>query len=115
VASFPRIPAPEREFHFAKKELGREWRFDFAWRCWKVAVEIEGVTYPGDQLGRHQSATGFVADCEKYNAATMLGWRVLRLVPAVIQKPNPGPPLGEGRPTGVYQVQELLKDQGMLP
>jgi hypothetical protein len=27
---------------------------------------------------RHTSVTGFTNDCEKYNAAQLLGWKVLR-------------------------------------
>ena len=40
-----------------------------------LAVEVEGGAYRG---GRHTSVTGFKADISKYNAATMLGWRLLR-------------------------------------
>lgn len=31
--------------------------------------------------GRHTRAMGFIADCEKYNAAGAAGWIVLRFVP----------------------------------
>lgn len=47
------------------------YRFDFSWPPLKLAVEVEG-------RGRHQSYKGFEADCQKYNAALELGWRVLR-------------------------------------
>jgi len=40
-----------------------------------VAVEVEGGTWSG---GRHTTGVGFRNDCEKYNAATALGWRVYR-------------------------------------
>ena len=33
---------------------------------------------------RHQRIGGYQADCEKYNWATMLGWRVIRLTSAMI-------------------------------
>lgn len=49
----------------------RKWRFDFSFPAVKLAVEIEG-------RGRHQTVTGFRADCDKYNTALILGWRVLR-------------------------------------
>lgn len=62
----------EREFVFHPV---RRWRFDFAWPKAKVAVEVEGLTYDG---GRHQTIQGFEGDCQKYNAAVVLGWRVLR-------------------------------------
>lgn len=67
------IPHPEREYKFAP---GRKWRFDFAWPEQKVAVEIEGGIW---SHGRHVRGSGFSADCEKYNAAASLGWRVLRV------------------------------------
>lgn len=59
---------PEREHRFDAERL---WRFDFAWPDYKIAVEIEGQ-------GRHQTVDGQRKDCEKYNRATVLGWRVLR-------------------------------------
>ena len=62
----------EREYRFHPE---RKWRFDFANPHMKVAVEIEGGAFSG---GRHTRGAGFVADCEKYNQATVLGWRVLR-------------------------------------
>jgi hypothetical protein len=54
---------------------GRRWRFDFAWPAYMVAAECEGGTWSG---GRHTTGTGFEKDAEKYNAATVLGWRVVR-------------------------------------
>ena len=74
-------PVPKREHRFHPQ---RRWRFDFAWTDvslaggWRLAVEIEGVTRQG---GRHQRATGFLNDAEKYLEAMRLGWLVLR-VPA---------------------------------
>lgn len=64
----------EREFKFHPK---RRWRFDFAWPEKKVALETEGGVWSG---GRHTSAVGFILDCEKYNAAALGGWKVLRVV-----------------------------------
>ena len=69
----PNQPQPEREYRFAPP---RRWRFDCAWPALGVAVEIEGVVFSGK--GRHQTAKGLEADCEKYNTATLLGWRLLR-------------------------------------
>lgn len=67
-------PDPEREYLFAAPD--RMWRFDFAWPAAKVAVEIEGGLYR--RRGGHVSVNGFMRDCEKYNAATVRGWAVLR-------------------------------------
>lgn len=67
-----RLPAPERELRFDRE---RKWRFDFAWPEQMLAVECEGGIYT---RGRHTRPQGFIDDCEKYNRAAMLGWRVLR-------------------------------------
>jgi very-short-patch-repair endonuclease len=61
-----------REHRF---DPSRRWRFDFAWPAHMLAVEIEGGVWSG---GRHTRGAGFVGDCEKYNTATLAGWRVLR-------------------------------------
>jgi very-short-patch-repair endonuclease len=62
----------ETEYRFHEK---RRWRFDFAAPGAMVAIELEGGTFSG---GRHTRGKGFAADCEKYNAAARLGWRVFR-------------------------------------
>jgi len=74
-----RITGWDRQTRFAPP---RWWQFDFAWIRERVAVEIEGITYFGlkqGYVGRHQSPEGFAKDCEKYNAALLLGWRVYRV------------------------------------
>lgn len=80
----------EREYHFAAVSVGgtgkgvrkrlndanlKNWRFDFAFIDHMVAVELEGGIFIG---GRHVTGPGFMADCEKYNSAVCLGWRLLR-------------------------------------
>lgn len=65
-------PTPEYQFHATRK-----WRFDFAWPDHKLAVEIEGGTFKRGG-GRHNRALGHHADCDKYNAAAIAGWCVLR-------------------------------------
>ena len=69
------LPAPVREHRFHPV---RRWRFDYAWIEHKVALEVEGGVWTG---GRHTRGAGFVGDMEKYNAATVAGWRVVRVVP----------------------------------
>lgn len=72
---FSGIPAPVAEYRFHKT---RKWRFDYAWPDIKVALEIEGGVWTG---GRHTRGAGFLRDIEKYNAAAVAGWTVLRCTP----------------------------------
>ena len=69
------LPAPitEHKFHDVRK-----WRFDFCWPEQKLALEVEGGIFVG---GRHGRGAGMKKDMEKYNAACVLGWRVLRVIP----------------------------------
>lgn len=55
------------------------WRFDFALPDLCIAIEIDGMWGKGGNPSRHRQPVGYVADCGKLNAATMQGWRVLRL------------------------------------
>jgi hypothetical protein len=41
-----------------------------------LAAEVEGGVY--SKKGRHTTGVGFTKDCDKYNMATLMGWRVLR-------------------------------------
>lgn len=62
----------ERELVFAPP---RRWRFDFSWPDQLIAVEIEGGSWVG---GRHMRGKPFEGDCDKYNEAAALGWRIFR-------------------------------------
>jgi hypothetical protein len=73
------LPAPIREYRFAPPRL---WRFDLAWPFLRLALEIEGGTWTA---GRHVRGKGYENDCEKYNAAALAGWRVLRVTTDMIQ------------------------------
>jgi len=53
----------------------RMWRFDFAWPAYRVAVELEGGIFV---RGRHNRGVPYTSNCHKYNAAAILGWRLLR-------------------------------------
>lgn len=64
-----------REYRFYKPRL---WRFDYALPLYKIAVEVEGGIWT---RGRHIRPQGFLNDIEKYNTATLLGWRVFRTTP----------------------------------
>jgi len=79
----------ERQFRFHPT---RRWRFDFAWPARKVAVEVEGgVSYAkvfspkgAPIIGHHIHPAGYENDCEKYNEATLLGWRLIRVTPKMV-------------------------------
>ena len=85
-----------REHRFDDK---RRWRFDFAWPSSRVAVELEGGLYT---RGRHMRPTGFAADCEKYNAAALAGWTVLRYTATDLRR----------RPVQVVEQIRLAVDLG---
>jgi hypothetical protein len=70
-----KLPPHVAELAFAKP---RQWRFDFAWPELLLAVEVEGGTWSKDGKSRHTTGSGFAKDCEKYNSAALLGWKVLR-------------------------------------
>ena len=61
---------PEYRFHEKRK-----WRFDYFLPSLNTAIEIEGGIFSG---GRHTRGAGYSRDCEKYNQAQVLGFRVLR-------------------------------------
>ena len=62
----------EQEFYF---HPDRKWRADFHLIDKKILVEIEGGIWSG---GRHTRGKGYIGDMEKYNAATMMGFQVIR-------------------------------------
>ena len=62
----------EQEFQFHPT---RKWRADFHIKNTKLLIEVEGGIWSG---GRHTRGKGYLGDMEKYNAATMMGFQVLR-------------------------------------
>lgn len=74
-----KLPQPVREYRFNAE---RRWRADFAWPEQRLLVECEGGEHSG---GRHTRGVGFTKDCEKYNAATLEGWRVLRFTGSMVR------------------------------
>ena len=60
------------EYQFAKP---RKFRFDIALPKEMIAIEYEGIN---SSKSRHTTITGYTKDCEKYNLATMNGWKVFR-------------------------------------
>jgi very-short-patch-repair endonuclease len=47
-----------------------------------VAAEVEGLTREG---GRHQRMAGFEKDAEKYTAAQLAGWTLLRFTSRMVR------------------------------
>jgi hypothetical protein len=47
-----------------------------------LLIEIDGGTW---KFSRHTTGTGFQGDCEKLNAAVLLGYRCLRFTPAMVE------------------------------
>ena len=64
-----------KEYKFHPKRM---WRFDYAIPEHKIALEVEGGVWT---QGRHTRPQGFLGDIEKYNTATLMGWRVFRTTP----------------------------------
>jgi hypothetical protein len=56
----------------------RQWRFDYAFPQAMVALEVEGGLWTH---GRHTRGRGYEKDCEKYNEAVVMGWRLVRCAP----------------------------------
>ncbi len=92
----------------------RRWRFDGAWPARMLAFEVEGGGWgvkcrrcggtghaigsvspgggkctlcrgSGRSPGRHTRGKGFEQDCEKYNSAALLGWRLVRFTPDMVR------------------------------
>jgi len=72
------LPEPEREYSFHSQ---RKWRFDFAYPALRIGIECEGGIHSG---GRHVRGTGYERDLDKYNAAVLCGWNVVRFSAGMI-------------------------------
>lgn len=66
------IPEYVDELQFHHK---RKFRFDWAIPEWKIAIEYEGIF---SKKSGHTTVSGYTKDCEKYNLATLEGWKILR-------------------------------------
>ena len=76
------LSALQIEFKREQKLIpGRRFRFDFLVGESLIA-EVEGGTWRG---GRHTTGAGFQKDCEKYNLAVELGFRVLRFTSNMVR------------------------------
>lgn len=76
-AEFNLRAVKEHRFHDT-----RRWRFDYAIPSEKIAIEVEGgIWLRNEKQSRHTRGSGFVKDMEKYNTATAMGWKLIRIVP----------------------------------
>lgn len=64
---------------------GRKHRGDAVNKSKKVLIEIEGGLWLKNP-GRHNRPIGYMNDMEKYNLATLQGWRILRYTPEILRK-----------------------------
>lgn len=98
------LPPPVREFAFAP---GRRYRADLAWPdpAYRLLVECEGGTWNG---GRHTSGAGFEADAEKYNLATILGFRTLRFTTNMIRDGRAVATIEQALGVGAPSLQALI-------
>lgn len=79
LARILELPPYVREYKFMKS---RKFASDFAWPELRILVEVEGGTFMG---GRHTRPIGYAKDCEKYNYAAMMGWKVLRFTAPMLR------------------------------
>ena len=85
-------PEPSREYRFAAMLCGgtgagvrsrlqaaglADWRLDFAWPEYRIALEVEGGVW---SRGRHVRGRGFLEDVRKYNCLAAHGWTLFRVV-----------------------------------
>jgi hypothetical protein len=79
-------PHMEAEFQFHPTY---RYRFDYCWKCWGVAVDIQGGIYINRKKGRgsgHVSIAGMERDMMKINLAQSLGWIMLQISPNKIRR-----------------------------
>ena len=69
----------QREYKFSPKTRHRA---DFYLPQYNCLIEIEGGIWSG---GRHGRGAGYIKDCDKYNLATTLGYKLLRFTTQHVQ------------------------------
>lgn len=77
-------PMLEREYRFHHVRM---FRFDYALKGRKVAIELEGGIWR-KQGGAHSGGVAANRDCVKYNLAAINGWIVFRLTTDLIDADN---------------------------
>ncbi len=79
------LPTPQLEYSF---HANRQWRFDFCWKRYLVACEVEGGIWMKTEKGYskgHAHPIRFEKDLEKYNEAALYGWTVIRVTPQMVR------------------------------
>jgi hypothetical protein len=74
----------EKEYKFHDT---RRWRFDYAIKHIYQNLNYIAFEYEGS-FGRHNSFVGYAKDCEKYNMAQLMGWKVYRFTAYHFNKQN---------------------------
>jgi len=103
------LPQPHEEYAFAHV-IGRDWRFDYAWVPYRLALEVEGALFGGRVInvqhgfeyrtikgekvqidiapgtvfrlgGGHNTGERLKRDLEKRANAAIFGWAVLPIMP----------------------------------
>ncbi len=85
----------EQEFKF---HPDRKWKADFHLVDKKILVEVEGGIWSG---GRHTRGKGYLGDLEKYNAATMMGFQVIRFSTDQVKSGH-----------AIQQIEKMVGDLG---
>lgn len=81
-----KLPTPVQHYRFCKN---RKWEFDFCYPDLMISFECEGGIWRAGG-GAHSSGKAILRDIEKYNQATLLGWRVFRLHTGMVYQINWG-------------------------
>ena len=74
-----KLPEPVRQYRYVP---WRRLKADFAWPDQSLLAEVQGGIFTRQA---HGSIKGVLADIDRLNAATMAGWRLLRVTPAMIK------------------------------
>lgn len=85
----------EQEFEF---HPDRKWKADFHLVDKKILVEVEGGIWSG---GRHTRGKGYIGDMEKYNAATMMDFQVIRFSTDQVKSGH-----------AIQQIEKMVGDLG---
>lgn len=71
-----RLPQPEQQ-HYWARDLGRQFRADFAWPKYRILVEVQGGIWMPDGVGAHSGGKAITQDIIKAQHAVLLGWWLL--------------------------------------